>query len=126
VKDPFAVVADPTRRRILELLAGGERSAGDVTAAIQAEAGVSQSAVSQHLGALKDAGFVAVRVDAQRRMYRTDPAPLNLIAVWLDHVTPAFEQQLDALATEVSRGKRERRRAIEGQGTGQAGDARLA
>jgi DNA-binding transcriptional ArsR family regulator len=109
VKDPFAALADPIRRRILELLAGGERSAGEVTAAIRGEAGVSQSTVSQHLAALRDAGLVAARVDAQRRMYRTEPAVLGAIAAWIDRVTPGFEQPLDALATEVARGRRERR-----------------
>jgi DNA-binding transcriptional ArsR family regulator len=114
--DPFAVLADPTRRRILEILAGGERSAGEVTAAIQAEAGVSQPAISQHLGVLRDSGFATVRVEAQRRIYRTDPAALRLVAAWLDQVMPNFEQQLDALATEVARGKRARRRGVAGPG----------
>jgi DNA-binding transcriptional ArsR family regulator len=128
--DPFAVLADPTRRRILEILAGGERSAGELTAAIQAQAAVSQSAVSQHLGVLRDGGFATVRVQAQRRIYRTDPAALRLVAAWLDRVMPTFDQQLDALATEVARGKRARRQAATGRGarggTGTAAGARPA
>jgi DNA-binding transcriptional ArsR family regulator len=114
--DPFTVLADPTRRRILEILASRERSAGEVTVAIQAEAGVSQSAVSQHLGVLRDSGFATVRVEAQRRIYRTDAAALRMVAAWLDQVMPTFEQQLDALATEVARGKRARRRGVTGRG----------
>jgi DNA-binding transcriptional ArsR family regulator len=113
--DPFAVLADPTRRRILEILAGRERGAGEITVAIQAEAGVSQSAVSQHLGVLRDSGFATVRVEAQRRVYRTDAAALRLVAAWLDQVMPTFDQQLDALATEVARGKRARRRGVTGR-----------
>lgn len=108
--DPFAVIADPTRRRILELLAAGERSAGELTATIRAETGVSQAAVSQHLGVLREAGLAVVRVDAQRRLYRTEPAVLRHIAAWIDQVVPGFEPQLDALATEVARGRRDQRR----------------
>ena len=107
--DPFAALADPTRRRLLELLAVGERGAGDLTAEIRAEAGLSQPAVSQHLAALRSAGLVAVRADGPRRLYSTDPAGLALVAAWVDHVTPTLAPRLDALATEVARGRRERR-----------------
>jgi DNA-binding transcriptional ArsR family regulator len=110
VTDPFTALADPTRRRIVELLAGGERSAGELSDLIRAETGMSPSAVSQHLGVLRDCGLAVVRVAAQRRMYRTEPAVLRLVAAWVDQVMPGFEQQLDALGTEVARGQRERRR----------------
>lgn len=109
--DPFTALADPTRRRILEILAAGERAAGEVAAQVGSETGLSQPAVSQHLGVLRGSGLVAVRVDGQRRLYRVDPAGLSVVAAWVDHVTPAFEQALDALATEVARGKQERRRS---------------
>jgi DNA-binding transcriptional ArsR family regulator len=109
--DPFAAIADPTRRRIMELLVAGERSAGELTATIRAETGVSQAAVSQHLGVLRESGLAVVRVDAQRRLYRTEPGALRLLAAWIDQVMPGFEPQLDALATEVARGRREQRRA---------------
>jgi len=107
--DPFGALADPTRRRILELLAAGERPAGELTAAITAEFGLSQPTVSQHLATLRAAGLVAVRVDGPRRLYSTDAAGLHIVVAWIDHVTPTFAQHLDALATEVARGKRERR-----------------
>jgi DNA-binding transcriptional ArsR family regulator len=124
--DPFAVLADPTRRRILEILAVGERSAGEITTLIQADAGVSQSAVSQHLGVLRNSGFASVRVEAQRRLYRTDPAALRLVVAWVDRVLPDFEQQLDALATEVARGKQVRRQGRTARGEADATGARGA
>lgn len=107
--DLFAALADPTRRRILELLVAGERSAGDLTAGIRAEVGLSQPAVSQHLAVLREAGLVGVRVDGARRMYSSQAAALGVVAAWVDRITPTFDRQLDALATEVARGKRERR-----------------
>lgn len=111
MSDPFAALADPTRRRVLELLAAGERTAGDLAAAIRAETGLSQPAVSQHLSVLREAGLVTVRVDGPRRLYATRAEALGVVAAWLDTVTPAVaaaEQALDALATEVSRGRRGR------------------
>jgi DNA-binding transcriptional ArsR family regulator len=107
--DPFAALADPTRRRILELLSAGECSAGDLTADVRAETGLTQPTISQHLAMLRTAGLVAVRVDGPRRQYSTDAAGLALVAAWIDHVTPSLAAHLDALATEVARGKRERR-----------------
>jgi DNA-binding transcriptional ArsR family regulator len=107
--DPFVVLADPTRRRILELLAGAERSSGEVTELVRAETGLSQPAVSQHLGVLRDSGFATVRVDGPRRLYRLSPSALDAVAAWVDRLLPDFEPQLDALATEVARGRRERR-----------------
>jgi DNA-binding transcriptional ArsR family regulator len=107
--DPFAVLADPTRRRILELLAERELSSGEVTALVRAETGLSQPAVSQHLGVLRDGGFATVRVNGARRLYRLDRTALNAVAAWVDRLVPEFEQTLDALATEIARGKRERR-----------------
>ena len=109
--DVFAALADPTRRHVLELLAGGERTAGDLTAEVRARSGLSQPAVSQHLAVLREAGLVAVRVDGPRRLYVTRPDALTAVAAWLDAVTPGFVPALDALATEVARGKRARRRS---------------
>lgn len=120
--DPFAALADPTRRRILELLAAGERTAGDVTAEVRAATGLSQPAVSQHLAALREAGLVSVRVDGARRFYAVRAETLRGVAAWVDRVTPGFEQPLDALATEVARGERERRKA----GSARAGTAARA
>jgi DNA-binding transcriptional ArsR family regulator len=106
----FDVLGDPVRRRILELLAEGERSSGAVTEVIQAEFGISQPAVSQHLRVLRDSGFASVRPEGTRRLYAVDPAPLREVDAWLDQFRGFWSQRLDALATELARGKRERRR----------------
>jgi DNA-binding transcriptional ArsR family regulator len=105
----FDVLGDPVRRRILELLASGERAAGDVGAAVQAEFGITQSAVSQHLKVLRSNGFVQVRPEGTRRVYAVTPDPLQEIDSWLDHFRRFWEPHLDALETELARGKRERR-----------------
>jgi DNA-binding transcriptional ArsR family regulator len=105
----FDVLGDPVRRRILELLAEGELSSGQVTAVIQREHGISQPAVSQHLKVLRENGFATVRAEGTRRLYAVDPVPLREVDQWLDRFRRFWEQRLDALATEVARGKRERR-----------------
>jgi DNA-binding transcriptional ArsR family regulator len=105
----FDVLGDPVRRRILDLLTTGERAAGDVTAVVRAEFGISQPAVSQHLKVLRDNGFTTVRVDGTRRLYSVDPTPLQDIDDWLDHYRHFWRQPLDALATEIARGKRRRK-----------------
>ncbi len=105
----FDVLGDPVRRRILELLADGELSSGEVTAAVQAEFGISQPAVSQHLKVLRESGFASVRPDGARRLYTVDSEPLQEVDLWLDRFRGFWEQRLDSLATELARGKRERR-----------------
>ncbi len=105
----FDVLGDPVRRRILELLADGERTAGAVSSIIQAEFGISQPGVSQHLKVLRENGFATVRADGARRLYAVDPAPLREVDVWLGRFRQFWSQRLDALATELARGKRERR-----------------
>ncbi|MGW4212936.1 ArsR/SmtB family transcription factor [Lentzea sp. NPDC004789] len=105
----FDVLSDPVRRRILELLATGERAAGDVGGVVQAEFGITQSAVSQHLKVLRSNGFVQVTAVGTRRLYSVAPAPLMQIDAWLDHFRRFWEPHLDALATELARGRRERR-----------------
>ena len=107
----FEVLGDPVRRRILELIADGERSSGEVCAAIQPEFGISQPAVSQHLRVLRDAGFASVRPVGTRRLYSVSPAPLRDVDAWLDRFRRFWTPHLDALATEAARGKRERRLA---------------
>ena len=104
----FDVLGDPVRRRILELLADGEQRAGAITATIRAEFGISQPAVSQHLRVLRESGFTTVRADGTRRLYAVAPAPLREIEVWLERFHGFWSQRLDALATELVRGKRER------------------
>jgi DNA-binding transcriptional ArsR family regulator len=105
----FDVLGDPVRRRILELLAEGEQASGAVTAVIQAEFGISQPAVSAHLRVLRESGFTTVRADGTRRLYTVDTAPLREVEDWLARFRRFWEQRLDALATEVARGKHERR-----------------
>ena len=107
----FDILGDPTRRRILQLLADGERSAGDVTAVIQAEFGISQAAVSQHLRVLRENGFATVRPDGTRRLYSVEGESLKTVDEWLEQFRQFWAQPLDALATELARGRRERRLA---------------
>ena len=103
------VLGDPVRRRILELLADGELTAGAIAGTVQAEFSISQPAVSQHLRALRESGFATVRVDAQRRVYALRAEPLQEVDVWLSGFRRFWEPRLLALGTEVARGKRERR-----------------
>jgi DNA-binding transcriptional ArsR family regulator len=105
----FDVLGDPIRRRILELLTDGELSSGAITAVVQAEFGISQPAVSQHLKVLRDSGFATVRPEGTRRLYAVDATPIQELDDWLDPFRRFLDQRLDALATELARGKRERR-----------------
>jgi DNA-binding transcriptional ArsR family regulator len=105
----FDVLGDPVRRRILELLADGERTSGAIAAVIQAEFGISQPAVSQHLRVLRESGFTSVRPEGARRLYAVDSEPLQEVDMWLQPFRRYWSRHLDALATELARGKRERR-----------------
>jgi DNA-binding transcriptional ArsR family regulator len=107
----FDVLGEPVRRRILELLADGEQTAGAIGATIQAEFEISQPAVSQHLKVLRDNGFTSVRPEGQRRLYAVNPEPLRDVDEWLDGFRRFWTPHLDALATEVARGIRQRRRS---------------
>lgn len=107
----FDVLGDPVRRRILELLAEGERPSGAVSRVIQAEFGISQPAVSQHLKVLREHGFASVRPEGARRLYAVDPAPLQDVDAWLGRFRRFWTGPLLALETELARGARERRRA---------------
>jgi DNA-binding transcriptional ArsR family regulator len=104
----FDVLGDPVRRRILELLVDGEQTSGAITAVIKAEFGISQPGVSQHLRVLRESGFTTVRADGARRLYVVDSAPLREIDRWLERFRGFWTQRLDALGTELARGKRER------------------
>jgi DNA-binding transcriptional ArsR family regulator len=104
----FDVLGDPVRRRMLELLAGGEHSSGEVVNAIRDEFGITQPAVSQHLKVLRDNGFATVRADGARRLYSLDTAALREVDAWLDQFRRFWDQRLDALGTEIARGKRQR------------------
>jgi DNA-binding transcriptional ArsR family regulator len=107
----FDVLGDPVRRRILELLAGGEQASGAITDTIRSEFGISQPAVSQHLRVLREAGFATVRPEGARRLYAVDPGPLRDVDAWLDRFRAFWTPHLDALETEIARGRRQRRLA---------------
>ncbi|OHU19332.1 transcriptional regulator [Mycobacteroides franklinii] len=105
----FDVLGDPVRRRILELIHAGEVTSGAVAEVIRAEFAISQPAVSQHLKVLRDNGFATVRTEGTRRLYRVDTTPLREVDQWLDTFRRNWTPHLDALATEIARGKRQRR-----------------
>ena len=98
----FEALADPTRRRLLELLAAGERSAGELAE----EFAISRPGVSRHLRVLREAGLVRARGAGQRRLYSVDPGPLDEVDAWLDRWRGFWAQRLDALDTEIGRGRR--------------------
>ena len=101
----FEVLSEPRRRTILDLVRDGERSVGELVDALS----MSQPAVSKHLRVLREAGLVEARQEAQRRIYSLRPQPLAEIDEWLGRYRALWEQRLDALHTEIARGKRERR-----------------
>jgi DNA-binding transcriptional ArsR family regulator len=95
--ESFTALADPTRRHIVEMLAGGELAAGDIARHFE----MSAPAVSQHLKALKSAHLVRVRVDAQRRIYSLDPQGLDDVETWLANVRRFWGPKLDALERQL-------------------------
>jgi len=101
------VLGEPVRRRILELLAGQEMTSGAVCAVIRVEFGISQPAVSQHLRVLRDSGFASVRPEGTRRLYAVRGEPLREVDEWLGRFRRFWEPHLEALATELARGRRE-------------------
>ena len=105
------ILGDPVRRRILELLAEGEHSAGEIGGVVQREFGISQPAVSQHLRVLRESGFTTVRAEGTRRLYAVDPVPLAAANAWFDPFRRFWQPHLDALGTELARGRRARRLA---------------
>ena len=103
----LVALADPTRRRIVELLADGERSAGELAS----EFDISRPAVSRHLRVLREQGLVHTRGQAQRRLYSLDAGPLAELDDWLGRYRTFWSQRLDALETEL---RRDRRRRLKG------------
>ena len=97
MESTFEVIAEPTRRRILDLLVDGERPVGDLVA----ELAMSQPAVSRHLRVLRDAGLVRTRTEAQRRVYRVDPEPLAALDDWLRPYRRLWAASLDSLARHL-------------------------
>jgi DNA-binding transcriptional ArsR family regulator len=104
----FDVLGAPVRRRILELLADGEHTSGSIVETVQREFDISQPAVSQHLKVLRESGFATVRSDGARRLYSVGSEPLQEVDEWLDRFRRFWDHHLDALATEIARGKRSR------------------
>lgn len=105
------VLGDPVRRRILELLAEGEASAGTVGATIAEEFGISQPAVSQHLKVLRDNGFATVRPEGTKRVYAVDARGPSEAREWLSTFERFWLPKFAALDTELTRGRRQRRLA---------------
>lgn len=93
------VIAEPTRRRILDVVRDGERSVGELVD----EIGMHQPGVSRHLRVLRDAGLVEVRRDAQRRLYRLRPEPLMELDAWLEPYRAEWSTRLDALERHLQR-----------------------
>ena len=99
MESTFSIIAEPSRRAILSLLASAEQSVGDIEEHLQ----LSQPSVSKHLRVLREAGFVESRVDAQRRLYRIRPEPLMEIDAWLAPFRRYWSQHLDALERHLDR-----------------------
>ena len=97
------MLADPTRRRIVELLADGEQTAGEIAAQFE----TSRPGVSRHLRVLRESGLVLAREEGQRRVYSLDPAPLAALHDWLGHYREFWAQRLDAVETELRRARKE-------------------
>ena len=102
--EAIAALADPTRRALVALLADGELAAGVLAERFP----VSRPAISRHLRVLREAGLVHARTDGRRRLYALDPRPLRELDDWLEPYRDLWAQRLDALDTEIARGRRAR------------------
>ncbi|HKE19210.1 MAG TPA: metalloregulator ArsR/SmtB family transcription factor [Kofleriaceae bacterium] len=102
--NPFETLADPTRRRIVEALRGGERQVGEIVD----QAGIHQSGVSRHLRILHESGFVSVRPDGQRRLYALRPGPFREIDAWLAGYRQLWEARLDRFGAALEKRRRDR------------------
>jgi DNA-binding transcriptional ArsR family regulator len=107
--EAFDVLGDPVRRRILELLADDELPSGKITEVIGREFGIGQPAVSMQLRVLRESGFADVRADGARRLYAINTGPMSEVDAWLAPFRVFWEQRLDALGTEIARGRRQAR-----------------
>jgi DNA-binding transcriptional ArsR family regulator len=99
MESAFAIIAEPSRRAILSLLASSERSVGDIEELLK----LPQPSVSKHLRVLREAGFVESRVDTQRRLYRLKPEPLMEIDAWLTQFRRFWSAHVDALERHLDR-----------------------
>ena len=102
--DAFQTLADPTRRRIVEVLRGGERPVSDLVGAVE----IDQSGVSRHLRILFEAGFVKVRPDGQRRLYSLRPEPFLALDLWVGRYRALWEARLDRFAQALERKRKGR------------------
>jgi DNA-binding transcriptional ArsR family regulator len=107
--DAFQVLADPTRRRILDTLRSGEQQVADVVAT----AGIHQSGVSRHLRILSESGFVSMRPDGQRRLYALKPEPFRELDEWLTQYRSLWEERLDRFEVALKKKQQQARRASE-------------
>lgn len=103
--DTFQVLADPTRRRIVEALRGGELPVGDVVA----QTGIHQSGVSRHLRLLSEAGFVGMRPDGQRRLYALRPEPFRELQGWLSQYEQLWNARLDRFGAALADRNRQKK-----------------
>ena len=103
----FEIIAEPNRRAILSLLAASQQSVGE----IERRLGMPQPMVSKHLRVLREAGFVESTVDAQRRLYRLKPKPLEEVDDWLEQFRRFWSRHVDALERHLDRRKKEREQA---------------
>ena len=99
MESAFAIIAEPSRRAILSLLAASERSVGEIESKLR----LPQPSVSKHLRVLREAGFVESRVDAQRRLYRLNPQPLLEVDEWLAPFRRYWAAHVDALERHLDR-----------------------
>ncbi len=106
----FTILSDPVRRRILEHLCVQDLSSGEIVSSVDEEFGISQSAISQHLKVLRENRFANVRVDGARRIYSLEPSGLQDIDQWLAQFRRFWEPKFEALAKEVERGKKKKRK----------------
>jgi DNA-binding transcriptional ArsR family regulator len=110
----FEILADPTRRRIVETLRGGEHPVGDIVAG----AGVHQAGVSRHLRILHEAGFVAVRPEGQRRYYSLKPEPFREMESWLEQYRDLWEDRLDRFGAALEKKQKRANQAKNRRKTG--------
>jgi DNA-binding transcriptional ArsR family regulator len=104
--DAFEALADPVRRELLTMLRRSPTPAGDLAAAFD----ISRPAISRHLRVLREAGLVSADEHGRQRVYALEPAPLMQVDTWLEGFRDRWSPRLDALATEVHRTRRERRK----------------
>jgi DNA-binding transcriptional ArsR family regulator len=107
--DVFQTLADPTRRRIVEVLRAGEQQVGDVVE----KAGIHQSGVSRHLRILSESGFVSMRPDGQRRLYALSPGPFRELDAWLTQYRMLWEGRLDRFGAALEKKQKQARAAEE-------------